>query len=148
MTGEVSLNGKVLRVGGIKEKVLGARRAGVNCIIMPEENRCDWEELEDVLRDGINIHFVTRYEEVFPILFEDLDLAKLRAAPGSSSSQSSATDGEITATSTSAGAVSGALANPSAAAATPSSAKSSSTVEDTSMWQSVLRWFTGSQGKK
>ncbi|XP_065189298.1 lon protease homolog, mitochondrial-like [Sycon ciliatum] len=71
MTGEVSLKGKVLRVGGIKEKVLGARRASVQTIVLPEENRCDWDELDEVVREGIKVHFVTQYSEVFPIVFED-----------------------------------------------------------------------------
>ena len=50
MTGEVSLTGRVLKIGGLKEKVLAARRAGVSCLVVPEDNRGDWEELEDEVR--------------------------------------------------------------------------------------------------
>jgi ATP-dependent Lon protease len=52
MTGEITLTGKVLPVGGIKEKVIAARRAGVMTLVFPEGNRKDWDELEPFLREG------------------------------------------------------------------------------------------------
>lgn len=55
MTGEVSLTGKVLRVGGIKEKLLAAKRSGVTCVILPELNRVDWTELPDTVKEGIEV---------------------------------------------------------------------------------------------
>lgn len=55
MTGELSLTGKVLRVGGIKEKVLAAKRSGVTHIILPEGNRTDWVELPDSVREGVEV---------------------------------------------------------------------------------------------
>ncbi|KAL7543305.1 hypothetical protein ACHAXR_012631, partial [Thalassiosira sp. AJA248-18] len=70
MTGEVSLTGKVLAVGGIKEKVMAARRAGIKTIIFPEECRRDFDELPDYLRDGLNVHYATDYSpSVFDVAF-------------------------------------------------------------------------------
>lgn len=71
MTGELTLTGQVLRVGGIKEKLLAARRAGIDEVILPEENRGDYEELPKAVVDGVNIHFVAHYDDVFPIVFGD-----------------------------------------------------------------------------
>jgi len=58
MTGELTLSGRILPVGGIKEKVLAARRAGVKTVLLPEKNREHLEEVEQPLREGLNIHFV------------------------------------------------------------------------------------------
>ncbi|XP_059621986.1 lon protease homolog, mitochondrial isoform X1 [Phlebotomus argentipes] len=69
MTGEVSLTGKVLPVGGIKEKIIAAKRTGVTCIILPDENRKDFTELPDYIKEGLDIHFVDKYEDVFRIAF-------------------------------------------------------------------------------
>lgn len=69
MTGEVSLTGKVLPVGGIKEKVLAAQRAGVTTIILPEENKRDWDELEDHIKSDLMVHFADHYDAVFSIAF-------------------------------------------------------------------------------
>ena len=56
-------------MGGIKEKTIAAKRADVNCLIMPEVNRRDFEDLPDYIREGIEVHFVSRYSEVFDIIF-------------------------------------------------------------------------------
>jgi len=69
MTGEVSLTEKVLPVGGIKEKTMAARRAGIKCIIFPDGNRRDFEELPDYLKDGLEVHFAKDYDDVFNIAF-------------------------------------------------------------------------------
>ena len=69
MTGEVSLTGKVLPVGGIKEKTMAARRSGVTCLVFPAQNRKDWEELADHLKEGMEVHFAERYEQVYEIVF-------------------------------------------------------------------------------
>uniref|UniRef100_A0A8D3D3L2 Lon protease homolog, mitochondrial n=1 Tax=Scophthalmus maximus TaxID=52904 RepID=A0A8D3D3L2_SCOMX len=61
MTGEVSLTGKILPVGGIKEKTIAARRAGVTCIVMPAENRKDFSDLPDYITQGLEVHFVDHY---------------------------------------------------------------------------------------
>ncbi|BES94144.1 Lon protease homolog, mitochondrial [Nesidiocoris tenuis] len=69
MTGEISLNGKILPVGGIKEKTIAAKRTGVNCIILPEENRKDFDDLPKYITDGLEIHFVGHYRDVYKIVF-------------------------------------------------------------------------------
>lgn len=69
MTGEVSLTGKVLPVGGIKEKTIAAKRVGVNCIILPEENKKDYNDLPSYITEGLEIHFVNQYEDVYKIVF-------------------------------------------------------------------------------
>ncbi|KAG8232363.1 hypothetical protein J437_LFUL008831 [Ladona fulva] len=71
MTGEVSLLGKVLPVGEIKEKTIAAKRAGVKCIILPEDNKKDYVNLPSYITDGLEVHFVGQYEEVYNIAFPD-----------------------------------------------------------------------------
>ncbi|KFD48029.1 hypothetical protein M514_11111 [Trichuris suis] len=74
MTGEVSLTGKILPVGGIKEKVIAARRANVDCILLPEENRKDFSDLPKFITEGIEVHFIEKYEDLFRISFPDYAL--------------------------------------------------------------------------
>ena len=69
MTGELTLTGRVLPVGGIREKVIAARRSGIRELILPEANRGDFEELPDYIREGIEVHFVSRYPQVVDIAF-------------------------------------------------------------------------------
>uniref|UniRef100_A0A1I8ILL3 Lon protease homolog n=1 Tax=Macrostomum lignano TaxID=282301 RepID=A0A1I8ILL3_9PLAT len=71
MTGELSLTGKIMPVGGIKEKVIAAKRAGVSTVVLPEDNRKDYADLPEFLRDGVKAHFVSHYSEAFPLLFPD-----------------------------------------------------------------------------
>uniref|UniRef100_A0A2K6VQS2 Lon protease homolog, mitochondrial n=1 Tax=Onchocerca volvulus TaxID=6282 RepID=A0A2K6VQS2_ONCVO len=73
MTGEISLTGRILPVGGIKEKVIAAKRAGVNCIILPEENRKDFSDLPDFIRKNVDIHFVSHYDQIYDIIFPDIN---------------------------------------------------------------------------
>nr|CAD7568321.1 unnamed protein product [Timema californicum] len=68
MTGEVSLTGKVLPVGGIKEKTIAAKRVGVNCIILPEENKKDYNDLPSYIKEGVEVHFVDNYQDIFKIV--------------------------------------------------------------------------------
>jgi ATP-dependent Lon protease len=65
MTGEITLRGLVLPVGGIKEKVLAAKRAGIGTIILPKKNEKDLEEIPPHLKKGLKFHFVERMDEVF-----------------------------------------------------------------------------------
>ncbi len=67
MTGELSLTGKVLPVGGIKEKVLGAKRAGITKIILPKKNEKDLKEVPDRHRKGITFFPVEHFDEVLKI---------------------------------------------------------------------------------
>ncbi|KAJ3598935.1 hypothetical protein NHX12_032898 [Muraenolepis orangiensis] len=69
MTGEVSLTGKILPVGGIKEKTIAARRAGVSCLILPAENKTDFSELPEYITQDLEVHFVDHYSKVYPIAF-------------------------------------------------------------------------------
>jgi ATP-dependent Lon protease len=64
MSGEITLRGQVLAVGGIKEKVLAAKRAGVECVILPQANRPDLEEIPVKIRRGLHIAFVENVDEV------------------------------------------------------------------------------------
>ena len=67
--GEISLTGKVLPVGGIKEKVMAARRAGIKCIIFPEQNRRDYEEMPAYLKQGLDARFAEDYSTVYDVAF-------------------------------------------------------------------------------
>lgn len=69
MTGEISLTGKVLPVGGIKEKVIAAKRAGVTTIILPDENRKDFADLPGFIQEGLTVHFASHYDQVYDIAF-------------------------------------------------------------------------------
>ncbi len=70
MTGEISLRGLVLPVGGIKEKVLAAKRAGISCILLPELNRKDLEEVPAAAREGIRFEFLTTVDEALQLALE------------------------------------------------------------------------------
>jgi ATP-dependent Lon protease len=74
MTGEISLSGLVLPVGGIKEKVLAAHRAGIKRVILPKSNEKDLKEVPQEVRDALTFILVERIEEVLPAAF-DHDLA-------------------------------------------------------------------------
>jgi ATP-dependent Lon protease len=67
MTGEISLRGRVMRVGGIKEKVLAASRFGIKQIILPESNESDWTEVPKEVRDKLKVHFVHHISELLPL---------------------------------------------------------------------------------
>lgn len=69
MTGEISLTGKVLAVGGIKEKMMAARRAGIKCIIFPATNKRDFDEIPEYLKDGLEVHFAEDYSQVYEVAF-------------------------------------------------------------------------------
>ncbi len=71
MTGEITLTGRILPVGGIKEKVVAARRAKIQTLILPKDNKRDFDELPTHIKEGLVIHYVSTYDEVFPIAFKD-----------------------------------------------------------------------------
>jgi len=70
MTGEISLRGRVLRVGGIKEKVLAASRFGLKQVILPEGNAPDWEDVPVEVRNKLKVHFVRQVSEVLHLALE------------------------------------------------------------------------------
>ena len=97
MTGELTVTGKVLRIGGLREKTVAARRAGCEKILFPKENQGDWAELPDVshallfpllvprrflltvaqnIKEGIQGHAIDWYQDVFDIVFPDVDAEK------------------------------------------------------------------------
>ncbi len=76
MTGELTLTGAVFPVGGIREKLIAARRSGIREIILPADNQGEFEEVPDFVRQGLTIHFATRYEEVMPLLFKEKPLKR------------------------------------------------------------------------
>ncbi len=69
MTGELTLTGQVLPIGGVREKVIAARRQKIFELILPEANRGHFEELPDYLREGLTVHFAKRYGDVAKVLF-------------------------------------------------------------------------------
>jgi ATP-dependent Lon protease len=70
MTGELTLSGRVLPVGGIKEKILGAKRAGIKKIFMSEENRADIEEIKPMYLKGLTFVYVKNAMELIPLVLE------------------------------------------------------------------------------
>jgi ATP-dependent Lon protease len=64
MTGEISLRGRILRVGGIKEKVMAAARSGLKEVILPEQNRNEWLEVPNEVREKMQVHFVKNISEL------------------------------------------------------------------------------------
>ncbi|RYP73701.1 hypothetical protein DL771_003414 [Monosporascus sp. 5C6A] len=73
MTGELTLTGKILRIGGLREKTVAARRAGCKMIIFPEDNMSDWLELPENIKEGIEGRPASWYSEVFELIFANLD---------------------------------------------------------------------------
>jgi ATP-dependent Lon protease len=79
MTGEITHRGRVLPIGGLKEKVLGAHRAGIKHIIIPIENDADLEDVPDEVRKQLTFHAVSTLPEVLQIAMAD-ELASEAAA--------------------------------------------------------------------
>ena len=71
MTGEITLRGKVLPVGGIKEKILAAKRAGITDIVMCQDNRKDIEEIPEIYRKGVDFHYVENVQDVWKFALTD-----------------------------------------------------------------------------
>lgn len=70
MSGELTLTGKVLRVGGIKEKAIAAKRENVGMLVLPMSNHADFMELKPHLRAGLTVHFVDHYDDLYRLAFE------------------------------------------------------------------------------
>ncbi len=69
MTGELTLTGRVLPIGGLKEKAIAARRTGLKTLVFPEDNRTDFEDLPDYLKEGLEVHFVKTFDDVYQVVF-------------------------------------------------------------------------------
>ena len=76
MTGELSLIGKVLPVGGIKEKILAAKRAGITELLLPKLNEKDVHDVPDYALKGMTIHYVSHVDEVFRLALEKSEAPK------------------------------------------------------------------------
>jgi len=71
MTGEMTLTGKVLRVGGIKEKAIAAKRENIDMIVLPMSNHAEYMDLKPGIRAGLTAHFVDHYDDVYRLAFKD-----------------------------------------------------------------------------
>jgi len=69
MTGELTLTGEVFPIGGVREKLIAARRAGIKEILLPDDNRGEFDEVPEHVRRGLTVHFVSRFEDVAALLF-------------------------------------------------------------------------------
>ncbi|MCB0559829.1 MAG: endopeptidase La [Lewinellaceae bacterium] len=69
MTGELTLTGKVLPIGGVKEKAIAARRVGIHHLILPADNRKDFEELPEYIREGITVYYADYFNDILEVAF-------------------------------------------------------------------------------
>jgi len=81
MTGEITLRGLVLPVGGIKEKFLAAHRAGIKRVVLPERNRKDVIEIPDQPKNEIEIQYVKRMDELLPLVLTEMPKLGVMSAP-------------------------------------------------------------------
>jgi ATP-dependent Lon protease len=82
MTGEITLRGNVLPVGGIKEKLLAAHRAGIKIVLVPAKNEHDLDDIPKDVRDELEIHLIKRVDEVLPLVLQPPDTApEVHSAP-------------------------------------------------------------------
>ena len=76
MTGEISLIGKLLRIGGLREKTIAAKRSGATTILFPKGNMAEWEDIPDFIKEGIEGKPMETYDEAYHFLFKDLDVQR------------------------------------------------------------------------
>ena len=69
MTGEITLRGNILAIGGLNEKLLAAKRAGIKTVIIPKENEIDVDEINDYIKKDLKIIPVSHFSEAVPYLF-------------------------------------------------------------------------------
>ena len=67
MTGEISLRGQVLPIGGVREKILAAKRAGIQCVVLPKDNRPQVEEIPAMYTEGLQVSYVEQVEDILPL---------------------------------------------------------------------------------
>ena len=78
MTGEITITGEVLAVGGIKEKVIGAHRVGIRDVVLPFDNKVDTEELPKEIADQMKFYFAKTYDDVKKVVFVNKDTKKVK----------------------------------------------------------------------
>lgn len=88
MTGEITISGRVLPIGGLKEKSMAAYRAGVKTVFIPEENRCDLEEIDPVVKAGVRFIPVKSMDEILALAFEKPVQAEVSVGTGFTESKS------------------------------------------------------------
>ena len=76
MTGEISLNGKILRIGGLREKTIAAKRSGATTVLFPKGNIAEWEDIPQFIKEGIEGQPVETYDEAYQILFKGMDVSR------------------------------------------------------------------------
>jgi ATP-dependent Lon protease len=81
MTGEITLRGRVLPIGGVKEKVLGAHRAGIEHIVLPIDNEADLDDLPEEVRSSLTISLVRSLDEVFELALLEAPRKPERVTP-------------------------------------------------------------------
>jgi len=78
MTGELTLTGKILPIGGLKEKLIAARRSKISNLIFPKDNYRDFDELPNYLKKGLNVNFVNNYDEVVGLIWKEKKVGEKR----------------------------------------------------------------------
>ena len=81
MTGEITLLGKVLPIGGLKEKVLAAQREQMDCVILPPSNKAAYLALPSAVKKRLKAHFISNYADAFEILFQGHSLKSPLTSP-------------------------------------------------------------------
>ena len=79
MTGEVSLTGRVLPIGGVKQKLLAAHRAGITTVLLPQRNEPDLDDVPESVRSALTVHLVSDVREVLDLALEPAQVASLAA---------------------------------------------------------------------
>lgn len=72
MTGELTVTGKVLKIGGLKEKTIAAKRSKINTILFPKDNQADWDELPEYIKEDMTGIPCDTYQDVFKVIFPDV----------------------------------------------------------------------------
>jgi ATP-dependent Lon protease len=87
MTGEITLRGLVLPVGGIKDKILAAHRAGIRTVILPDKNKKDLEEVPERIRKQMVFHLAKKMDEIIPLALRVKKRARTNKSPGTPKAQ-------------------------------------------------------------
>ena len=88
MTGEITLRGRILPVGGVKEKILAAQRAGIRTVVLPKRNKKDLADVPESAKKALRFVFVETADEVFPVIFDDRKITEKRPKKSPAASRS------------------------------------------------------------